>query len=299
MPPTAHCWRRCITFCAGTIPYTRRTPVAERAHAAGGALAALWAALRYCYPLLLVLLLWELVARAELIRPLFLPTVTTVLEQFWVLLFEGEIVAPLLVSLYRAFAGLALAVVFGVLAGLWMARLKWAHWALDPLVSLGFSAPKLAFGAIFILWFGIDHLSKILLVAFTCVFPMIVATYHGAAAVSRTVIWSAEAMGTSERKLLSRIIFPAPQPYIFSGVRVTVPVALIIAFPGEITAGGGGVRAALMFAQRFFQTPTVFVYILVMLATGLVLDLVMLRLRHWLIPWDDEADNEKTESVIW
>ena len=115
-------------------------PVAERAHAARGALDALWTALRYCYPLLLVLLLWELVARAGLVRPLFLPTVTTVLEQFWVLLFEGEIVAPLLVSLYRAFAGLALAVVFGVLAGLWMARSKWAHWALDPLVSLGFPA---------------------------------------------------------------------------------------------------------------------------------------------------------------
>ena len=237
-------------------------PVAERAHAARGVLDALWAALRYCYPLLLVLLLWELVARAGLVRPLFLPTVTTVLEQFWVLLFEGEIVAPLLVSLYRAFAGLALAVVFGVLAGLWMARSKWAHWALDPLVSLGFPAPKIAFVPIFILWFGIDHLSKILLVAFTCVFPMIVATYHGAAAVSRTVIWSAEAMGTSE---------------------------LIIAFTAEMIAGGGGVGAALMFAQRFFQTPTVFVYILVMLATGLVLDLVILRLRQWLIPWDDEA----------
>jgi ABC-type nitrate/sulfonate/bicarbonate transport system permease component len=263
--------------------------VAELTYAARGALAPLWAALRYCYPLLLVLLLWELVARAELIRPLFLPTVTTVLEQFWVLLLEGEIVAPLLVSLYRAFAGLALAVVFGVVAGLWMARSKWAHWALDPLVSLGFPAPKIAFVPIFILWFGIDHLSKILLVAFTCVFPMIVATYHGAAAVSRTVIWSAEAMGTSERKLLSRIIFPAAQPYIFSGVRVTVPVALIIAFTAEMIAGGGGVGAALMFAQRFFQTPTVFVYILVMLATGLVLDLVMLRLRHWLIPWDVEA----------
>ena len=66
-------------------------PVAERAHAARGALDALWTALRYCYPLLLVLLLWELVARAGLVRPLFLPTVTTVLEQFWVLLFEGEI----------------------------------------------------------------------------------------------------------------------------------------------------------------------------------------------------------------
>jgi ABC-type nitrate/sulfonate/bicarbonate transport system permease component len=262
--------------------------MAERT-AAYGPIAAVWAGLRYSYPLLLVLAAWELVARAGLIRPLFLPTVTAVFEQFWALLIEGEIVAPLMVSLYRAFAGLALAVVFGVIAGLLMARSKWARWALDPLISVAFPAPKIAFVPIFILWFGIDHLSKILLVAFTCVFPMIVATYHGAAAVSRTVIWSAEAMGTPERKLLYRILLSAAQPYIFSGVRVTVPVALIIAFTAEMIAGGGGVGSALMFAQRFFQTPTVFVYILVMLATGLVLDSVMLRVRRRLIPWDDEA----------
>jgi ABC-type nitrate/sulfonate/bicarbonate transport system permease component len=263
--------------------------MAERAAATHGPIAAVWAGLRYSYPLLLVLAAWELVARAGLVRPLFLPTVTAVFEQFWTLLLEGEIVAPLMVSLYRAFAGLALAVVFGVIAGLLMARSKWAHWALDPLLSITFPAPTSACGPSFILWFGIDHLSKILLVAFTCVFPMIVATYHGAAAVSRTVIWSAEAMGTPERKLLYRIILPAAQPYIFSGVRVTVPVALIIAFTAEMIAGGGGVGSALMFAQRFFQTPTVFVYILVMLATGLVLDSVMLRLRRRLIPWDDET----------
>jgi ABC-type nitrate/sulfonate/bicarbonate transport system permease component len=67
-----------------------------------------------------------------------------------------------------------------------------------------------------------------------------------------------------------------------------MPVALIIAFTAEMIAGGGGVGAALMFAQRFFQTPTVFVYILVMLATGFVFDLLMLRLRRWLIPWEEE-----------
>jgi ABC-type nitrate/sulfonate/bicarbonate transport system permease component len=264
--------------------------MAERTGAGHGAVAAVWAGMRYSYPLLLVLAAWELVARAGLIRPLFLPTVTTVLEQFWVLLLDGEIVVPLLVSLYRAFAGLALAVLLGVLAGLLMARSRCAHWALDPLVSLAFPAPKIAFVPIFILWFGIDDLSKILLVAFTCVFPMIVATYHGAVAVSRTIIWSAEAMGTPERKLLYRIILPAARPYIFSGVRVTMPVALIIAFTAEMIAGGGGVGGALMFAQRFFQTPTVFVYILVMLATGFVLDLAMLRLRAWLIPWEDEIE---------
>ena len=60
-------------------------------------------------------------------------------------------------------------------------------------------------------------LSKILLVAFTCVLPMVVATYHGAIGVSRTVIWSAEAMGTSESRMLYRVILPACMPYVFSG----------------------------------------------------------------------------------
>src|SRR6516225_6216946 len=238
--------------------------------------AALRATLLYAYPLLLVLLLWEFVARAGLARPLFLPALPAVLEQFWILLHDGEIVVPLLVSLYRAFAGLALAVIAGVFGGLLMARSRWADWALDPLISIAFPAPKIAFVPIFILWFGIDHLSKILLVAFTCIFPMIIATCHGATAVSRTVIWSAQAMGTPERKLLYRVILPA---------------ALITAFTAEMIAGGGGVGSALMFAQRFFQTPTVFVYILIMLMTGFVLDRLMLWARGRLLPWQDELQD--------
>lgn len=240
------------------------------------------------YPILLLLLAWELAGRLGLVRPLFLPDPVTVVQQSWVLLREGEILQPLAVSLYRAFAGLVLAVVFGVFTGLLMARSRAANWALDPLVSFAFPAPKIAFVPIFVLWFGIDDLSKILLVSFTCIFPIIVATYHGAAAVNRILIWSAEAMGTPERKLLYRVIFPASLPYVFSGVRVTLPVALITAFTAEMISDGGGVGAALVYAQRFFQTPTVFVYIVVMLATGFVFDLIIMRLRIWLIPWEDE-----------
>lgn len=244
----------------------------------------------YSYSLLLVLLAWEIAGRLELVRPLFLPSPSTVVAQFWVLLISGQIVVPLLVSLYRTFAGLILAVVVGVIAALVMARARWVRWALDPLISFAFPAPKIAFVPIFILWFGIGHTSKILLVAFTCVLPMLVATYHGAIGVSRQTIWSAEAMGTSESKLLYRIIFPASLPYIFSGIRVTVPVALITAFTAEMIAGGGGLGGALMYAQRFFQTPTVFVYILVMLVTGFVFDHFMLRLRDRLIPWQGDSD---------
>ena len=242
----------------------------------------------YAYPLLLVVILWEIVSLFGLMRPLFLPSVPDVVGQFGTMLISGDIVGPLVVSLYRAFVGLALAVGLGIGIGLVMSRSRWAYWALDPLVSIGLPTPKIAFVPIFILWFGIDSLSKILLVAFTCVLPMVVATYHGATGVSRTIIWSAEAMGTSESRMLYRVILPACMPYVLSGVRVSTPVALITAFTAEMIAGGGGVGANLMFAQRFFQTPTVFVDILVMLVTGVVFDSILLRVRHQIIPWHNE-----------
>jgi ABC-type nitrate/sulfonate/bicarbonate transport system permease component len=243
----------------------------------------------YAYPLILVLGLWEAVTELGYVRPLFLPSVGAVVAQFWPMLIGHQIIEPLSVSLFRAFVGLALAVVVGTGVGLAMARFSSVRWALDPLVSLAFPSPKIAFVPIFVLWFGIDHLSKILLVAFTCVFPMIVATYHGASAVRGIIIWSAQAMGTPEHMIMTRIMLPASLPHIINGLRVTLPVALISAFTAEMVAGGGGVGSAMMYAQRFFQTPTVFVYIVVMLLTGLLLDLAMTQLRRRLLRWESEA----------
>jgi ABC-type nitrate/sulfonate/bicarbonate transport system permease component len=242
----------------------------------------------YAYPLLLVVVLWEIVTEMGFVRPLFLPSVGAILRQLWPMLIEHEIIEPLSVSLFRAFMGLALAVVIGTGVGLAMARFSSLRWAFDPLVSLAFPSPKIAFVPIFVLWFGIDNLSKVLLVAFTCVFPMIVATYHGASAVSAIVIWSAQAMGTPEHKIMTRIMLPASLPHVINGLRVTLPVALISAFTAEMVAGGGGVGAAMMYAQRFFQTPTVFVYIIVMLLTGLLLDLAMTALRRRVLRWEQE-----------
>jgi ABC-type nitrate/sulfonate/bicarbonate transport system permease component len=163
------------------------------------------------------------------------------------------------------------------------------RWLCDPLVAIGFPAPKIAFVPVFILWFGIDDLSKMLLVAFSCVFPAILSAHHGAASVNAKLIWSAQAMGASERRILWRVIVPAALPHLLSGLRVSLPLALITAFTAEMVAGGGGIGAALMFAQRFFETPTVFFYILLMLASGLALDRLLLALRRRLVGWAEET----------
>jgi ABC-type nitrate/sulfonate/bicarbonate transport system permease component len=137
------------------------------------------------------------------------------------------------------------------------------------------------------LWFGIDHLSKIMLVAATTVFPFILAAAAGARSVPTNQIWAARAMGSSELMLLRRVVLPASLPALLSGVRVAVPTALLTTFTAEMVAGGG-LGGALVLAQRYFESPTVYAYLMVMLACGYLLDVELLRIRRRLLRWHEE-----------
>ena len=239
------------------------------------------------YPLMLVAIVWELTARLGVVRGIFLPRLSTVIELIPKLFAEGQLIQPLLVSLFRAGAGLLMALIVGVTLGFMMARNRLVRFLIEPLVSFGFSSPKIAFLPIFILWFGIDHVSKILLVALTSVFPFIVSAYEGARNVTVNQLWAARAMGTSDILLLRRVVLPASLPSLMSGLRIAVPYALMTAFTAEMIAGGGGLGGALVLAQRYFETPTVFAYILIMLGTGYVLDIAFVWARGHVLRWHD------------
>jgi ABC-type nitrate/sulfonate/bicarbonate transport system permease component len=254
-------------------------------HAVAG---SVWRTVIAAYPLILLAIVWEAVARLGYVRPVFLPPLSAVIERMIPLTLAGDLLQPLMVSLYRAAVGLALAILLGVAIGFLMARVRAVRWLLDPLIAFSFPSPKIAFLPIFILWFGIDHLAKIALVAFTCVFPFIVSAYAGATTVPTNQLWAARAMGTTSLALLWRVVLPASLPSLMSGVRVGVPYALVTAFTAEMIAGGGGLGGEMVLAQRYFETPTVFVYLLVMLATGYLIDHGVLALRRRVLRWHED-----------
>jgi ABC-type nitrate/sulfonate/bicarbonate transport system permease component len=231
---------------------------------------------------------WEIVARSHVAPAILLPPFSIVAEQLWYSTFDGTLAADLSLSLGRAICGLVLATVGGVILGLLMARNRAIEWLADPLVALGFPSPKIAFLPIFILWFGIESLSKILLVAFACIFPVIIGTFNAARAVSQLFIWSALSLGSGRLSLFLHVILPACYPRIFTTFRIAVPVALITTFTAEMVAGGGGMGGTLIYSQRFFESPTVFAYIVVMLVIGLVLDSAVRRFQHRFLRWAEE-----------
>jgi ABC-type nitrate/sulfonate/bicarbonate transport system permease component len=238
--------------------------------------------------ILLLITFWEIAARSHMAPAILLPPFSIVAEQLWRSTLDGTLVADLSLSLARALCGLLLAMVGGVILGLLMARSRAIEWLADPLVALGFPSPKIAFIPIFILWFGIESLSKVLLVAFACIFPVIIGTYSAARAVSRLFIWSALSLGSSRLSLFLHVILPACYPRIFTTFRIAVPVGLITTFTAEMVAGGGGMGGTLIYSQRFFESPTVFAYIVVMMAVGLVVDAAMRRFQNRFLRWAEE-----------
>src|SRR5689334_10732483 len=243
---------------------------------------------RSAVSILLVIALWEIAARIHVAPAILLPPFSIVAEQLWHSTLDGTLAADLSLSLVRAVCGLALATAGGVVLGLLMARNRAVEWLADPLVALGFPAPKIAFIPIFVLWFGIESLSKILLVAFACVFPVIIGTYSAARSVSRLFLWSAMSLGSGRGSLFLHVILPACYPRIFTTFRIAVPVGLITTFTAEMVAGGGGMGATLIYSQRFFESATVFAYIVVMLGVGLLLDSAMLQFQKKFLRWASE-----------
>ena len=112
-------------------------------------------------------------------------------------------------TLYRALAGFLIAAIAGIALGAAMARNRLARWFFDPIVSVGFPMPKIAFLPVVILWLGLYDVSKISMVVLDAIFPVVTATMAGIAGVEKELLWSARNMGAKYRQLMGQILLPA------------------------------------------------------------------------------------------
>ncbi len=135
------------------------------------------------FSILLLLIFWELFARSGKVTMFMLPPFSVVAEQIRTDAVSGDLWRNLGVTLYRAMAGFLIAACFGILLGAAMSRLRLVRWFFDPIISVGFPMPKIAFLPVIILWLGVYDFSKISIVVFDAIFPVVTATLAGIAAV--------------------------------------------------------------------------------------------------------------------
>ena len=189
---------------------------------------------------ILLAVAWEWGARMHFVSDFLLPSLSSVLVRLFDDLVSGDLLIGLGLTLVRTFAGFSMAAVAGVVIGVTIARFRLVRWFFDPVVSVGNPCPKIAFLPIFILWFGVFDWSKIAMVAFSSVFPVVVATWAATENVDKYLIWSAQSLGVSRRALLWQIVLPSAMPEVFTGLQIALPISLIVVIICEMTMGGEG-----------------------------------------------------------
>ena len=244
------------------------------------------------FSILALLVAWEAFARSGKVTPFMLPPFSAVAARIYADAIGGDLWINLGLTVYRAMTGFLIAAVGGIALGALMSRSKLARWFFDPIISVGFPMPKIAFLPIIMLWLGLYDVSKISMVVFDAIFPVVTATIAGIAGVEKELLWSARNMGAGERELMWQIELPAALPQIFTGLQVALPIALIVAIIAEMAMGGYGLGGAMMSASRFADSRGVFAGIVEIAIVGYALIKAMALVRRRLLVWHQEASEQ-------
>jgi len=240
-------------------------------------------------PLGILLLVWQGLSAAGLVNPEFLPSPVMIARALADLLGGGEIGINLLITLFRAFTGLALGGGVGVWIGLMMARSEKFRAYASPLVGGTYSLPKSALIPLFALWFGIGSTTAICAVVLACLLPVVVNTYHGVVTTPKVLAWSAEALGTSRRQLLSLIYLRHALPDIFTGLRIALGFSFVLAISSEMIASTSGIGKLVFMYGENGAYAYMFAAIACIVLVAFVCDRAMMAMTAYCLRWHESA----------
>lgn len=191
-------------------------------------------------PLLILAVGWEVSSRLGLVSPLALPPLSDVISAWIDMIKDGELVTNGLTSIYRAFAGLALAIVIGGVLGIAMAWFKPVNILLAPIVEVFYPLPKSALIPVTVIWLGFGDGSKILLIFLGCMLPVTIGAFNGARSSERHLVWSARSMGASRLRMLWDVVVPSAMPELLNGIRTALALSFILLVSSELIVAQKG-----------------------------------------------------------
>jgi NitT/TauT family transport system permease protein len=249
------------------------SPAAGRAFAVGRHTLLLVA------PVLLLLVVWELAARAFGLPRLF-PGPGATFHTLLVLIADGSLLRNSLVSLGRILGGFALGGALGVGLGLAMGVSPLARRLLGPYVDFLRFVSALAWVSAFMLWFGIGEGSKLALITYATTFAVAVAVASGVAALPRDRAWVAASFGASAAQRLRWVVLPGAVPSIVTGLRIAAQNAFMVIVFAEMLAADAGLGFLIASARTFLAPDRIFVAILALGTLGYATDRLLALLTQ-------------------
>lgn len=178
-------------------------------------------------------------------------------------LYESNFVATFGSQHFSCILALIAAVVIGVPLGLWMGLNKWVRAVLDPLVELLRPIPPLAYLPLLVIWFGIGETTKVLLIFFSILAPVIISSAHGVLSHQLNRERAALSLGASQSQVFWHVILPTALPHIITGIRIGLGVGWSTLVAAELVAADRGIGFMVQSAAQFLITDTVILGIIV------------------------------------
>ncbi|SCW34337.1 MULTISPECIES: ABC transporter permease [unclassified Pseudomonas] len=239
-----------------------------------------------------IFLSWQF-ASGPLVDPFFVSSPLEIGRRFIELVVSGRLFAHGWITVVETLVGFFLGALAGITVGLILGRNALLAKLLDPILTSIYSLPKVALAPLFIMWFGIGIEMKIILTATIVFFLVFLNTYSGVRAVEREQLEILRLMGAKEHHLITKVVLPSAIQWVFTGLKLSVPYALIGAIVGEIMAANRGLGYLLQDAAGQLDTAGVFAALIAIIALALLLQAAVRALETYLMPWKKEQDERE------
>ncbi len=242
------------------------------------------ALIRYL-PLALLAIAWEVVARLGLVSTTALPPLSDVVAAGVDMIKDGELISNGASSLYRAGAGLALAILVGGVLGIAMAWWKSVNVLLAPIVEIFYPLPKSALIPVTVIWLGFGDGSKILLIFLGCMLPVTIGAFNGARSSEQVLVWSARSMGANRLRMLWDVVLPSAMPELLNGVRTALALSFILLVSSELIVAQKGFGYLIGFLGANGSYDGMYAVVLTVAFLGFAADRIYLQITKRTLAW--------------
>ena len=235
--------------------------------------------------LLGLLVIWETMAQNEWINALIIPPPSKISKIFAELFLSGQIPWQILASMKRAAAGYFLAAAVFIPLGILMGLSERIYRSLQVIVEMLRSVPPPVIIPVALLFFGLGDEMKIFVIFFSCAWPILLNTLDGVRGLDWVLLNTARTFGLSRGKMVWQVILPACSPQIITGLRVSLPMMLILVVISEMVGSTDGIGYFVLDAQRRFRVAQMYAGMLTLALLGYSLNQLFNLIVRWLLPW--------------
>ena len=233
----------------------------------------------------LVLLIWELGSRNNPALQTYLPPVSRILSSLGELILSGRILSHLMITLSRFLQGYVLAALIAVILGTVLGYFRLAHSLFEAVIEFLRPMPSVAIIPVAVLLLGISDAMIVAVTVYASLWPVLINTIDGVRYIERTLIDTGRTFGLNRRQILWLVVLPAAAPYIVTGLRISLSIALILVTTAEMIAGSRGLGFFILDEERSMNSGNMYAGVILVSALGYLLNRLFVLGEGWAMNW--------------